>query len=760
MGMGIFGIAYSGLDAARAGMVTTQSNISNVNTPGFHRREVAQAAAPASFTGSGYLGSGVSVQSVLRVYSQFLDTEVQISQALTERYNSYAVYADAIDRMLGDPNTGLNGAMQQFFDAANDVANEPTSTAARQSLITSGNVLANRFHSLDASLATMQKSINDQIGQIVNRVNEYTRQIADLNGRIGRFEASTGQPANDLIDMRGQLIEELNKLMDVKVLEQNGNIDLYIGSGQSLVSGATVNRLTTIPNPHDPENLVPAFVQTGSTLPLDSRLVTGGSLGGLLAFREEILKPAQNALDRLAYAITEQFNDIHNDGVDLNGNLNVDFFKPAGSITTQTALGLNTPASPTTISLTIVAPSQLTGSDYILSYSTASGSYTLTRLTDGTNWTLSPPSPMAATGEGFTLDDGGVVPNDGDQWLIRPAHDAARQIGVAVLSPTQIAAAKSNPQAKWPALAFADAANTGTTPIGSPVLTTNPATDANLLQPITITYNAGTSQYVVTGTISPPAGPAPVNIARVPGTDTVISVNGWSVVMGDSASAPANGDVYYVRPTVSNLAASANVGNANSSVTISPPALTAVPPVDPNLAQPIRITYDALNARYVLSGTMTTPPPGPPVGTVARVAGVDTVIAVNGWSVILSDGAAPPAHNDAFTVSFNGLGDNSNARAFAALQTAGTSIEGSMTYANAYGQLVSFVANQTREAKVTGEAQKSLLKDAQTQRDNISGVNLDEEAVRLVQYQQAYQAAAKAIQVATTLFDELLSIGR
>lgn len=755
MGMGIFGIAYSGLDAARAGMVTTQSNISNVNTPGFHRREVSFAAAPAAFTGSGYLGSGVDIQSVQRVYNQFLDTEVRISQSLNERYSSYSIYADSIDRMLGDPSTGMSGAMQQFFDAADDVANDPTSIAARQSLITSGGVLANRFHSLDASLATMQKSINEQTQAIVNRINEYTAQIASLNERIGRFEASTGQQANDLIDMRGQLTEELNKLINVSVLEQDGQFNLFIGTGQSLVTGATVNRLTTIANPSDPENLVPAFVQTGSSLPLDSRLITGGSLGGLLAFREEILKPTQAALDRLAYVITDQFNDIHNNGVDLNGNLNVDFFKPAGSITAQTALDLNGTPSPATVSLTISNPAQLTGSDYVLVYNTASNNYTLTRSSDGTNWTLTPPSPLA-TGEGFSLSVAGV-PNNGDRWLIRPVNDASRQIGVDIISPNQVAAATANPQPKWPVLAYADPGNAGTTPIGSPVLTMNPATDANLLQPVTITYNAGTSQYVLTGTIT---APSPSPIARVAGTDTVISVNGWTLVMSDSVTPPANGDDYYVQPTISNLGATATSGNVNTSVSISAPVLTTVPAVDANLMQPITITYDAANSRYVLTGTMTTPPPGPPVGTVARVAGENTVISVNGWAVSLSDSASPPANNDSFKVQFDGLADSSNALAFAALQTDSTRIEGTMTYGSAYGQLVSAVANQTREAKVTAEAQQSLLKDAQAQRANISGVNLDEEAVRLVEFQQAYQAAAKAIQVATTLFDELLAIGR
>ena len=95
-----------------------------------------------------------------------------------------------------------------------------------------------------------------------------------------------------------------------------------------------------------------------------------------------------------------------------------------------------------------------------------------------------------------------------------------------------------------------------------------------------------------------------------------------------------------------------------------------------------------------------------------------------------------------------------------ALQTRNTMEGGTVTYQSAYSTIVAQVGNKTREVEITGKAQQSLLDQAQSTRDQLSGVNLDEEAANLLRYQQAYQAAAKVISIASTLFDEILALGR
>ena len=632
--MSVFNVGLTGLAAARAGLLSTQSNISNVNTQGYHRRDVVFGTNIPTYTGVGYLGAGVNVQEVRRVYSQFLDAEVLNAQSLSERYNNYSSHALPLDKLLGDPNSSLNTAVNNFFAAANEVSNSPTSTAARQSLISAGNLLATRFHNVQANLAATQSSINDEVKTAVTQVNNISSQIASLNQQITEFEAISQQPANDLIDTRSKLLDDLSKLVNITTFGQGSEINVLIGGSQALVLGAVATTMTTVKDPNDPENLLPALKTASSTLPaMDTSTISGGVLGGLLAFREEVLKPAQTAIDRLAYVVAAQFNQIHSAGADQNGNLNVNFFS---SSVNQPALN----ASGTTGAITVSIPSTnyalLTDSAYILSYNGAN--YTLTRQSDGASTTgaIGAVTTIGGVNQGFTLAAGVPAPAAGDRWLIRPMNDTARTLDVAITQPSQVVAGSLG--------IAASPANTGTGAVGSLTLS-GPPFNANLSQTVTITFTA-------------------------PGT---FDVNG--------------------------------TGTGN--------------PVGVAYASPQTISY-------------------------------------NGWSFTLS---GAPAAGDVFTLSPS-VGDNGIALKYANLQTSTTNIEGTMSYGGAYNKLVNYVASLASDAKTSADSQASLLSDVKAQRDGVSGVNMDEEAAKLVQYQQAYQAAARSIQVSNSLFDELLNVIR
>jgi flagellar hook-associated protein 1 FlgK len=120
-----------------------------------------------------------------------------------------------------------------------------------------------------------------------------------------------------------------------------------------------------------------------------------------------------------------------------------------------------------------------------------------------------------------------------------------------------------------------------------------------------------------------------------------------------------------------------------------------------------------------------------------------------------------PADGDTFTItpSVSGVGDNRNALLLGALQTANTLGNGTANYQSAYSQIVSQIGNKTRELEVTSSAAGKLLTEATTSLQNESGVNLDEEATNLLRYQQAYQAAGKVMQIASDMFNVLLSLG-
>lgn len=235
------------------------------------------------------------------------------------------------------------------------------------------------------------------------------------------------------------------------------------------------------------------------------------------------------------------------------------------------------------------------------------------------------------------------------------------------------------------------------------------------------------------------------------------------------STAPAAGDSFLIRPTVNGasgigvaindpallaaaapIRATATSGNTGTG-TIGAGSVNTPPPPNANLQQTVTITFTSPTT-YNVTGTGT----GNPTGLTYTPG---ATISYNGWSTTLS---GTPAAGDSFAVASNtgGVGDSRNALLLAGLQTTNTLGNGTASYQGAYAQFVSQIGNKTRELEVTSSAAGNLLSQTTLAAQNESGVNLDEEAANLLRYQQAYQAAGKVMQIASQLFDVLLSIGR
>lgn len=196
---------------------------------------------------------------------------------------------------------------------------------------------------------------------------------------------------------------------------------------------------------------------------------------------------------------------------------------------------------------------------------------------------------------------------------------------------------------------------------------------------------------------------------------------------------------------VSSAASLANIGSAS----ISPANVTS------NLA----FSGDTFAVRFTGTGTTydlvnTTTNTTISAGN-AYTSGAS--ISHGGWSVSISGSARA---GDEFTVGPNttGVGDNRNARALAAINT--KAVLGGGTLGDAYGQMVGQVGLAGQDANLRVKSQTVALTNAEEAQSSVSGVNLDEEAANLIKYQQAYQASAKFIQIASQLFEELLSSTR
>lgn len=518
----LLGIGATSLLSLQQALNTTGHNIANANTPGYSRQQVDFSTLPAQLKGDFYLGSGVQVDGVRRVYDQFLIDEVRGRTASQSNFESFHTLASRLDNLLADSATGLGPVLQNFFNAMQDVANNPGSIPERQVLLGEANVLADRFHYLDNAFASINDEVNSRLEVLVSEINSLAANIAELNNDIARATTlGGGQPPNDLLDARDQLLNELSGKVGVTTVEQSdGSLNVLIGNGQPLVIGAQASRLQTFSDPYDGSRLVVGYASPSGHLTDIGRFLNGGEIQGVLDFREQVLQPAINQLGLVAAGLTATFNQQHRLGIDLNGQPGGDFFNPLSA--TVAAHGDN--GGTGSVAVTIDDVSEITASDYLLRYD--GSQYQLTRLSDNT--TQSGAGPFVV--DGMTITPSGS-PAVGDSFLIRPTGNAAGLFDVIVSGPAGIAAAaplrdsttaSNSGSAAINDLAIAD---TGSLPLaGSITLTFNP--DA---------LGAGIPGFDVAGIAGGP-------LAYDPASES----NGKSFTLGDISfsvsGVPASGD--------------------------------------------------------------------------------------------------------------------------------------------------------------------------------------------------------------------------
>lgn len=336
--------------------------------------------------------------------------------------------------------------------------------------------------------------------------------------------------------------------------------------------------------------------------------------------------------------------------------------------------------------------------------------------------------------------------------------------------------------------------------------------NANLTSPVAITFT-GPTTYTVSGAV-----PAVVGVQTY--TAPSISYNGWTMTLAGGASAPAAGDVFNVAPNSASAKVSAGSLNLNPvSISFTSPTaynvveMRGVPPVAVTLGagvytagapisyngwtvqiagapvigdtfnvtkgssatsmlatpaatntsgasisggalgvQPFSIIFNNPATSYTVTGAVPAP-----VAPIPYVAGQD--ISYNGWTMQIT---GTPVAGDVFNVAanVNASGDNRNALQMAGQQNQNLMINGTASFQGAYSQLVGTIGAKTQELTVTSQAQDAMVTQTVAAQQAVSGVNLDEEAANLLRYQRAYQAAAKAMQIANTMFDSLLTLGR
>ncbi len=487
---GLLGIGVSGLTAFQYSLNTTGHNIANADTEGYSRQRVELGTQSPHLGSTGWIGTGVKVTSIERMYDNFLATQVRTTQSVSSQLSSYSNYAERIDDILADPDIGLDSSIQDYFDAMQVLANDPSAIASRQSLLAESQSMVDRFHGLNGQFSDLRTQMNREMAEITGEINSLADSIARVNQNIiEAVGASGGEDPNDLLDQRENLLNELAKRVDISVVEQDdGAYNVFIGKGQALVMGSNAAQLTTRANTMDVQQYDIAFTDQTGTQVITNQLA-GGEIGGLLAFRDEILDPGQNQLGLIAAGISDQMNDQHRLGIDLYDKLGGDFFSPPGISVLQDS----TNSSAVSVTGSMVDSSNLTSSDYLLK-SDGGDLYTLTRLSDGQNFAINTGGtyPYSSSEvDGFSLTISGAA-TAGDQFLVRPTRDAAAQLSLQVSDPRAIAAAGAL-RSRNTDNSITNGPNLGTGVVSPPTVTD--ASTINSGTSISLTFDAANNRF-------------------------------------------------------------------------------------------------------------------------------------------------------------------------------------------------------------------------------------------------------------------------
>ncbi|QPL46313.1 flagellar hook-associated protein FlgK [Halomonas sp. A40-4] len=433
--MSMFSVGLSGLNAAQNALNTTSNNISNVYTPGYNR-EITKLGESSAGT------SGVQVNDIERQFNQYVAEQLNSAKTQSSALETYYNQVTQIDNLLADRDAGLAPLMQNFFSSLEDLASSPSDPAARQGVLGNAETLSAQFRSFDSYLQDMQTNINSQLKDEVTQINNTTEQVAGLNKEIALARARTGEAPNSLLNQRDKLVSDLNERMDLRLNIQDGKTyNVSLPNGQPLVTGTNSFQLETMEADYDPQRTVIGYRDGGGNLSqLDEDVVTGGSLGGLMNFRQETLDKTQNQIGQLAVSLSSAMNEQHKQGVDLNGEQGENFF----NIRAPQTYGYesNSDATITSAEFDASRADELRATDYTVSFDGANP--VVTRNDNGQEVEFD----QDAWNDDEQLKFGGITiefsdtpaPVDGDQFEIQPVRRAGAGMEANISDLDKIAA--------------------------------------------------------------------------------------------------------------------------------------------------------------------------------------------------------------------------------------------------------------------------------------------------------------------------------
>ncbi len=324
----LLSIGSSGVAAYQRALTTVSNNISNVGTEGYVRQETALSENMPRHAGRVYLGTGVNVAGIKRAYDQFLEQNLRNTTSDVSTQGPMVDYANRVVDIMGSDSIGLTSAIDKFFATTRALSADPASTILRSQFLNDADGLASRFRELSTQITSVDTETREAVSSKIAEINTLAEQLATVNKQMSRHPLVDRQPP-DLLDQRDLLLTKLSKIVNISVTTlQNGAVDVKIGSSAGPAEIVSHDVAVPLIARFDEADLsrVAIIADPYSKNPKEVVGISAGELGGLLAFREQVLQPTMTSLDFLATQVAKEINAIHTNGIDLRGNKGTDLF--------------------------------------------------------------------------------------------------------------------------------------------------------------------------------------------------------------------------------------------------------------------------------------------------------------------------------------------------------------------------------------------------------------------------------------------------
>lgn len=249
--MGSLYVGTSGLQTGQNALNTTAHNMSNIDTTGYTRQQVQQGtryyntiSKTASANSYQQIGLGVNYSQVKQVRDYFLDKTYRRESGRSAFYEASVAAVEEVEDLFQElQGQTFSGSIKNLWESVQELAKDPSNSVNQGVFIQRCNEFITRGQAVYQGLCEYQDNLNFKIGQQVDKINEYGKEIRDLNVQILKIEAGDVEHANDLRDQRNQLLDELSSMANISYYEDvDGNVIVQL-EGNDFVKEDSINEI-------------------------------------------------------------------------------------------------------------------------------------------------------------------------------------------------------------------------------------------------------------------------------------------------------------------------------------------------------------------------------------------------------------------------------------------------------------------------------------------------------------------------------------